>query len=415
MRALLVVVTLGAHAALANDELTVEDAVKRALEVNPQLRAAREKREGAADQARAVRGQLLPSAALSEEFQHYDKEFSVVFSIPGAPTAPSFVARDQNTNTFVAGARQPLLGLLHLSQELSAAGSASDAAQAQLEAGERAVREGIEAGYLRLFEARAALQVAQASQAQLGEQLAVAEARVQAGALTTADVLRVKVAKANIRQQELQAKVQESAARTALLTALDLPLDAQVEFAEPTSLEAEAAKPVPSLPEATGQALDRRPELRAAQASAEAAEASSRARLAALLPEVDLEAAYIRIDGQAFAAKDQAYVGVKASWPVWTWGAQWYAHRAAAHQAEAARLTRDDADHQVRAEVSGRLEQLDAASSAVDVARTALESAEEAYRVTAAVVQAGSGTTTDLLDAQSALTQAKLNLVRSRY
>lgn len=287
--------------------------------------------------------------------------------------------------------------------------------QAQLEGGERAVREAIESGYLRLFEGRVALQVAQASQAQLGEQLTVAEARVQAGALTTADVLRVKVARANIRQQELQARVQESAARTALLTELDLPLDAQVEFAEPTSLEAEAAQPVPSLPEATSQALDRRPELRAAMANAQAAEAASRARLAALLPEVDLEAAYIRIDGQAFAAKDQAYVGVKATWPVWTWGAQWYAHRAAAHQAEAARLGRDDADHQVRAEVSGRLEQLDAATAAIDVARTALESAEEAYRVTAAVVQAGSGTTTDLLDAQSALTQAKLNLVRSRY
>ena len=35
--------------------------------------------------------------------------------------------------------------------------------------------------------------------------------------------------------------------------------------------------------------------------------------------------------------------------------------------------------------------------------------------MTAAVVQAGSGTTTDLLDAQSALTQARLNLVRSKY
>ena len=41
--------------------------------------------------------------------------------------------------------------------------------------------------------------------------------------------------------------------------------------------------------------------------------------------------------------------------------------------------------------------------------------AEEAYRVTAALVHAGSGTTTDLLNAESALTQARLSLERARY
>ena len=35
--------------------------------------------------------------------------------------------------------------------------------------------------------------------------------------------------------------------------------------------------------------------------------------------------------------------------------------------------------------------------------------------MTEALVKAGSATTTDLLDSQSALTQAKLNLVRARY
>jgi outer membrane protein len=85
------------------------------------------------------------------------------------------------------------------------------------------------------------------------------------------------------------------------------------------------------------------------------------------------------------------------------------------HQAEASKLMAEDAGRQVRGEVSGRIDQLRAATAAIEVAKTALSSAEEAYRVTAAVVQAGSGTTTDLLDAQSALTQSRLNLVRSKY
>ena len=59
--------------------------------------------------------------------------------------------------------------------------------------------------------------------------------------------------------------------------------------------------------------------------------------------------------------------------------------------------------------------QLDAAASANSVAQQAITSAQEAYRVTDAQVQAGTATTTDLLEAQSALTQARLNSLRAQY
>jgi outer membrane protein TolC len=51
----------------------------------------------------------------------------------------------------------------------------------------------------------------------------------------------------------------------------------------------------------------------------------------------------------------------------------------------------------------------------VGLARETIASAEEAYRVTDAQVRAGAATTTDLLDSQAALTQARLNLERARY
>ena len=57
----------------------------------------------------------------------------------------------------------------------------------------------------------------------------------------------------------------------------------------------------------------------------------------------------------------------------------------------------------------------EAAGVVVDVAQQAIASAQEAYRVTQALVQAGSATTTDLLDSQSAFTTARLNLARAHY
>ncbi|MGZ6070350.1 MAG: TolC family protein, partial [Myxococcaceae bacterium] len=65
--------------------------------------------------------------------------------------------------------------------------------------------------------------------------------------------------------------------------------------------------------------------------------------------------------------------------------------------------------------VASKLSILDSQFVVVQVAQTAITSAEEAYRVTSAQVNAGTATTTDLLDAQSALTTAKLNLARAQY
>ena len=397
------------------ETMTVEQAVARAQQLSPQYRAAEARRDAAVDQMHSARGRLLPVVAVQDEFQHYNTPFAVKFEIPGSPIAPSLTVRAQNTNSFSAAVSQPLLGLAHLSQEYSAASSNADAADAQLVGAQSAIREQVETTFLRLFEARASLQVAQSSESQLAEQVTLSNARIQAGSGTNADLLRTQVAKANIQQQALQAKVQASQARTQLLVLLDLPYDTTVDFAEPESLEQAAAQAVPTLTDATGQAYSQRSELKNAALSAEGAEALSRARLLQLLPDIDFEAAYLHIDGQALALSDSAFYGFKASFPVWTWGTQWFAHRAAAHQAEAARLLADDSKRQVRIEVSGRLDQLEAATAAIDVAGTAIASAEESYRVTNALVQAGSGTTTDLLDAQSALTQAKLNLVRAKY
>ena len=65
--------------------------------------------------------------------------------------------------------------------------------------------------------------------------------------------------------------------------------------------------------------------------------------------------------------------------------------------------------------MASKLSVLDSQFVVVQVAQTAIASAEEAYRVTSAQVNAGTATTTDLLDAQSALTTAKLNLARAQY
>jgi outer membrane protein TolC len=232
---------------------------------------------------------------------------------------------------------------------------------------------------------------------------------------TEADLLRLQVALENARQQEIQAHAQEDVAYTSLLTLMGLPADlTTLEFKEPAELEAESA-PLAPLPDALVRAEKHRPELEAMRLQARAATQRSRSRFFQLLPEINLEAAYANVQGQAFAPKDSAYVGLRADWNVWEWGASYYAWRSSAAQSAAAKQDAENARQQSALEVSARLLQARSALSAVDGAKAAVASAEEAYRVTDALVKAGSATTTDLLDAQAALTQARLNLVKARY
>jgi outer membrane protein len=408
--------TLLAQAPATARTIDVDAAVRLTLERSPGLRGVHARTEGAQDQARSLRGRLLPAVALSDEHQRYSEPFKIAFNlgIPNAPV-PTLTAIQLNTNTFVAAVSQPVLGLLHLTQDKAALDDVAAAAQLGEQTVAETLVEAVKTGYLRYFEARAAESVARAAIADLEEQKAVTEARVRAGAATTADVLRVDVAAANAKQQAIQAQTQQQVARSALLLAMGFTAqDADVELVEPSALE-DADVPTPSEVEAQAAAAARRPEVERSRLEQSAAEHQALGRLFALLPEANLEAAYVHIEGQAFAPPDSAYVGVKASWPLWDWGATWYTRQAAVRNAEAAQAAREDQERQVKSEASARLAGVTSSRASVELAQATIASAEEAWRVTQALARAGTATTTDLLDAQAALTQARLNLVRAKY
>ncbi len=392
-----------------NRKLTLTQTVEAAIDASPRLRAARARQEAAAHTTDSARGRMLPLVHVSDEQQHFDSPFSIPFG------AQSVVARDVNTNTFSVALNQPLVGLARLNEDHEALSDSADSAAKQVKALESGIRESVHSQYLRLFEALATVDIARSSQTQLKEQIGIAQSRLNAGVLTNADVLRVQVALANAQQQEIQANTAEQIARAALFDALGLPPDdATVDFIEPNEQEM-AAGPVPSLTDAVMVAEKNRPEIQSARFEVSAAAHRSKARLFNLLPELSIEAAYAHITGQIFAPANQAYLGLKLDWNIWESGTSWYARKAAESNAAAADADALYTRQQIGLDVSTKLAQGRSAANAVDVAKTAITSAEEAYRVTNALVQAGSATTTDLLDAQSALTQSKLNLVRARY
>jgi len=402
---------LGVVRSAAADELGIDDVSKLTVQNLAELQSAREHSTAAEEQSKGTRGRLLPSVHVTDEYQYWNEAFAPTVSFGGLPPI-KFPVRDQTTNTFAVAGHQPLLGLLHGIQEYKAGAASADAAAAGVKVSESDARTDVQLEYLRLFQAKARSDIAQASANELAQEVTQTEARVKAGTQTNADLLRIQVAEANARQEVIVADAEATVSRGIVLSAIGRsPEDETTQFKPPESLLAQADVPAAR----PADALGRRPEMLQAELRAASAAHDERARLYALLPEVDLEAAYSHVSGQAFAPKDAAFVGVKADWAIWEWGAKSSAHQAAAADSRAATQDIEATRRRVLREVAARRATLGSAASAVTLARQNIASAEEAYRVTAVQVRAGTSTTTDLLNAESALTEARLKLENARY
>ena len=401
----LLAVSPRAHA----ERLTIEDVARLVVTSGPELAATRERAQAAVEQSKSSRGRLLPSVHVSDEYQHWDSPFQFPATTPGAPP---LTVRERDINTFSVGASQPLMGLFKGVADYKGKSIAADAAAQGLRASESTAREAVELEFLRYFEAKTRGEVARASEQELAQQVTETEARVKAGTLTKADLLRVKVAESTARQDGIVADANATVSRATLLAAIGrAPDDPKVEFVSPAALLELGDMPAPASDVVEG----RRAEIAQAKLHAEAADHEASARTYAMLPDVNLEAGYAHVNGQIFMPQDSAFVGIKADWAIWEWGSTYAQKEAAAAEARAATLDVDATRRRVRAEVTGRKAELTASASAVALAKETVVSAEEAFRVTTALVRVGSGTTTDLLNAESALTQARLSLERARY
>jgi outer membrane protein len=405
------------------EPLTVDMAVKILTAHNPQLTAARAKTHGTQAAANSLRGRLLPGIHLSDSQQWSQTEVGLTGQLAQRfnPTALKIFPSHVTANVFSVGARQPLLSLLPLSYQLSAMNLRAEASAKESEALQSILIAQVKVNFLRLFEAQSLAATAAASQHDLEAQVQTAQFRVDAGALTLADVLRLKVAAANAAQQVIEAQGQAATLRAMLLEMLGKGEDAgRTTFVEPEELK-EVATPKP-LAQARSAALKLRPEYHQVMLEAQAARNALRAKTFALLPDLQLEAAYLRVVAQPFDVPSRSTltassgsVGIKAEWAVWEWGTTYYEREQASAQSEMAAAQVLHAQQQIGIEVASRRAEATSAAASVQVAEVQVRSAEEAYRVMQALIGAGSATTTDLLDAEAALTQARLSQVRARY
>jgi outer membrane protein TolC len=323
------------------------------------------------------------------------------------------VIREQVTWDVGVTLAQPIGPLYSIHENAQAAGLAQDAAAQKLTQVEREQARDAAVAYFRVLQAEASLQTAEKAVEQLLAQSERLDALVEAGSAKRADKLRIDVALASAKQKVFKARSSVELARSNLAVTVGRDPDQPV-----------SARPIPSatLPRADGTLQDAladaeasRPELARLELELQRVDAGIRAQKGQYVPELVALGQYSHTEGQGLAANDTFFVGLSLDWTIWQWGARKHAVDETLAERVGLQATYDQTRRQLGLQVKSAWYDLRSSLEAYGVADAAVEQAEEAYRVESARYEAGKSTSTDLLDAQSAQTEARNNRISALY
>jgi outer membrane protein TolC len=243
------------------------------------------------------------------------------------------------------------------------------------------------------------------------EQLTTARARVLSGAAVQSDSLTLRLELARAQVDELRQAAALEVARLELGRRIGLPGPAEAEplADEPTQL------PI-TLEEAVALALEQGPDYQVARASERAAAADLRAQRTAYLPQIFLTGQTAAYDTRFWPeATSRSQFTITATLPVWDLGRRELAVSQARVRRDVSRAIRSDLELAARRDVAQAYKAFEVGVASAEVAREAVDVAQENYRVQDARYRAGASTILDLLEAQVSLSDAESGLVQARY
>ncbi|HEX9704756.1 MAG TPA: TolC family protein [Gemmatimonadales bacterium] len=407
MRWSLLIATLGlaAPAAAQRQEVTLDEAVERALTVQPAMVRARGEERDAGAARRAAYGAFLPSiststSALRNSTERRDPNTNVVYP-PGFTYAVGLSASLDQFNPFRRLA------------ERSAAGATLNAAQAGVVNQRFQVTLETKRFFYNALATEELVRVAEAQVRRAQQQLQISIEKLRAGSATRSDSLRSTVDYGNARIARLQAQ--------ANLATAQANLGRQIGHDQPVRAATDTALPLlPDTGALRARALTSAPQVEQAVAQARRAGAQLTATRLQYLPNLTIS---YNDNQNGLSAPWRGISGYNETYS-WRFGLSWTLFNGFARERDQvnAAVARDAAEadaadtrRRVSAELTQQIATLATAHEQIAIARSNVAAATEDLRVQSERYRVGAATILDLLTSQSALTTAEVSLVQARF
>jgi outer membrane protein len=401
----------GAQVGGSTDSLTRERATAIARERSPLVAAADAALDGARGQVIEARSYRAPRIALGGLYLRFQDP-------PGLALGPTNVFTPLTKNTYLAQVivRQPVYTggrVTHGIRAAEALRRSTEAARTQVDVELSATVAHAHDGVLL---ARALVEVAREGEAVLDSAATLAEERFTAGAVSRFDILRAqtRLASAQSERRAAEAVLAERSEQLAVVIGIDS------EHAPPV---AGALVPADDRPDSATVAMllrfarGDRPDVRALDEGARAAEARARVARAALRPTASLFGAALLSRPELATARPgwttEWFGGVIVEWPVFDFGATAGQARAARAEADRLRAEIRQASDAAAAAVLARVRDLARAETDMAAGRENALRAERALEIARDRYAGGIGIQLDVLEAQADLVRTRADLMRA--
>lgn len=390
--------------AVAAPTLTLRECLERGAKKNPLLKATRRDKGIAAATVRQSASPFYPRLDLQGGYTMQQAPQAVVINGRTAETQEAdygFVNAAVTYTLYDFGRRDARLRLSRANAE---------AVDYTVNAREQDVALQIIGSYFGILEAQRMVKAAEEEVVQVGEHKKIADSLFQQGMVTRNDVLQADVRLASARQKLLAAQN----GRENLWLQLNYLTGSDAGFRADLDEQADLALPE-GQPTDPRQALENRPELKSLRKSLAASEFELKESTSAFYPELFSKLAldYVQNDKVSEQTIMSATVGLKVN--LFDGFATTAARQRAVETRTRAEETLRQVEAQTRLELTSATNDAQVARQRIAVTETAIQQSEENLRINRDRYQARVGTATDVLDAQTLLTQAKTEYFQALY
>lgn len=392
--------------------LTVDEAVQLGLQNSKLLHISEAKAAASEAKSSEANAARLPSLKVQAGYTRLSdvEPFAVKLPSSPAPVVISPTVLDQYTSK--VSLQQPLFTGFRLESSAAAADYSAQASQFDFKRDRVEMAYNVKAAYWNVYKAMEVRRVVDENVAQVKAHLADVKNMLAQGLVTKNEVLKVEVQLSGVELAQIEAANNVKNATMALNSIIGLPLETEIQIASAAKAQTE---PSPAIDTLAQQALASRADVKSAEMRVNAAEASVAAANGGWWPQINVFANvyYSRPNPRIMPTKDEFKdtwdIGVALSWDIWNWGTTKHQSDQATAMESQTRYALEQLKDNVSLEVNQSYLSLQQAREKIGVAAKAVEQAEENYRLTKNKFASGTATNTDLLDAEIALLQAKMN------
>ncbi|MEM1291369.1 MAG: TolC family protein [Cyanobacteria bacterium P01_H01_bin.162] len=400
---------------MGTQPVTLEEAIELSYRNNPDLRTALLELEQSQAALREAQAANFPTVSVNGTLQGQNTTST---STEAVPTPGGGLAFESSSTEELGASVSAQVDVVYNLFSSGQRGATIRAAEEQVRLSELEVERRRED--LRLntaneyYDLQASIESIRISEAFLEEaerNLRDTSLREEVGVGTRFDVLRAEVQVANARQDVVNAERSRQVAQSTLARRLNVPPSLTI-----TTVPVDIAGNWPlGLEESIVLAYQNRAELEQQLVQSDIGEELRVAELAALGPQVDLFANYTISDTltQSDSFNDNYSFGARVSWTLFEGGAAQARARQRELDSEIAERNFEESRNTIRLSVESAFYNLEANLTNIDTARLSVEQAQEALELAILRFDAGVGTQLDILNAQSELTDAEVNLVEA--